>query len=155
MSGGLKLVKSFHRKGKAVIQDELKAFLANLQNAFYTGDLHALYEYMQLPLVVYTAAGVVVLRDEAEFEHMAQDYLTAMQALSVTHGLQTILTREPMVHNRQRVTVRSVELNAKEETVTSSTIRYFVLKTETGYVVEMMEYLEIPLPVSDVEKIIH
>lgn len=153
--GGRGLAIGKRQKGTAVIQDDLKSFLSGIQAAFFAGDMHALFQSFQIPLVVYSAAGVVVLRNEAEFERLAQDYLDAIKALSVTQGRQTILERDTMVHNRQRVTVRSVEMDAAGTPVTSSTIRYFVVKSEDGYAVEMLEYLEMPLPVSDVEKIIH
>ncbi len=138
-----------------MIQDEIRAFLASIQSAFYAGDLHALLGHFQFPLVVYTAAGVAVLRDGDQFEAMAQDYLSALKALSITHGRQSILTRDPMINGRQRITVRNVDLNALDEPVTGSTVRYFLLRTSDAYMVEMLEYLEMPLPVPDVEKILH
>lgn len=144
-----------HWKGTALIQDELKAFLAELQSAFFAGDMATLLSYFQMPLVVYSAAGVTVLRNKAEFEKMTQDYMAALGALSVAHGRQTILSRDPVVNHRQRVTVRTVDMNEADQPVTSSTVRYFLVLGELGYSVEMLEYLESPLPISDVEKIVH
>ena len=136
-------------------QDELKAFLSNIQAAFFAGDLETVRQSFQFPLVVYTAAGVTVLRDESEFLRLAQDYLEAQKGRSMVQGSQTILTRDPLVHKRQRVTVRSIIMDAKGTPVASSTVRYFVVKTDQSYAVEMMEFLESPLPFSDIEKIIH
>lgn len=144
-----------HWKGTALIQDKLEAFLADLQSAFMAGNLVSLQRYFQIPLVVYSAAGVTVLRDKAEFEKMTQDYMTALGTLSIAQARQTILSRDPVVNNRQRVTVRNVDSNEAGESVTSSTIRYFLVLGEQGYSVEMLEYLEAPLPISDVEKIVH
>ncbi len=144
-----------HWKGTALIQDKLEAFLADLQSAFMAGNLVSLQRYFQIPLVVYSAAGVTVLRDKAEFEKMTQDYMTALGALSIAQARQTILSRDPVVNNRQRVTVRTVDSNEAGEPVTSSTIRYFLVLGQQGYSVEMLEYLEAPLPISDVEKIVH
>ena len=144
-----------HWKGTGLIQDELKAFLAELQSAFLAGNMANLLSYFQMPLVVYSAAGVTVLRDNAEFEKMTQDYMTALGELSVTQARQTILSRDPVVNNRQRVTVRTVDLNEAGQPVTSSTVRFFLVLGELGYSVEMLEYLEAPLPISDVEKIVH
>ena len=148
-------MKKLRQKGTAVIQDDLKVLFAEIQAAFFAGDLRLLHMYFQFPLVVYTAAGVAVLRSEAEFEAMTQTYLDALKATSATHSRQTILTRDPMVHNRQRVTVRTDDLNAAGRTVTSSTVRFFLVRKDGRYLVEMLEYLEAPLPISDVEKIIH
>ena len=119
-------------------QDELKAFLSNIQAAFFAGDLETVRQSFQFPLVVYTAAGVTVLRDESEFLRLAQDYLEAQKGRSMVQGSQTILTRDPLVHKRQRVTVRSIIMDAKGTPVASSTVRYFVVKTDQSYAVEMM-----------------
>lgn len=137
------------------MQDELKAFLSHLQSLFLAGDSKSLLTYFELPLVVYTAAGVTVLRNETEFERLAQDYMTALRERQVSDGRQTILSRDSVVNNRQRVTVRTIDLSGSGRPVTSSTVRYFLVLNERSYSVEMLEYIEAPLPISDVEKIIH
>ena len=52
-------------------------------------------------------------------------------------------------------TVRNVYVNSEGKPVTGSTIRYFFVENEQGLAVEMLEYLEAPLPISDIEKIVH
>ncbi len=139
----------------AVTQDDLDAFLLNIQSAFYAGDLQALHGYFRFPLVVYTAAGIALLHDPVEFKHMAQDYRNAITALSAVRGRQTILARDAVENNRLKVTVRNVDLDASGTPVTGSTVRYYLEEAPDGFIVEMLEYLETSLSLSDVDKIIH
>ena len=136
-------------------RDELTECLSEVRRAFYTGDVEALAEMMCLPLVVYSAVGVVVLRSREEFARMVEDYRAAIVAMNVVDGRQTILSRDPPTNNRMRATVRTVDLDATGTPVTSSTVRYFFVKTDNGLAIEMIEYLEMPLPISDAEKIVH
>jgi len=137
------------------MRQELTAFLKRTQSAFYAGDAETLLGYFRLPLVIYSAAGVVLLRDREEFVRMVQDYRNALASMSVSAGRQTILSMDPLVNNRTRVTVRTVDQDETGAAVTGSTVRYFLLQTETGLIVEMMEYLESPMSISDIEKIVH
>ena len=136
-------------------RDELTEFLDEVRCAFYAGDVDALVKLMRLPLGVYSAVGVVVLRNREEFARMVEDYRAAIVALEVVDGRQTILSLDPAVNNRMRATVRNVDVNAEGKPVTGSTIRYFFVENEQGLAVEMLEYLEAPLPISDIEKIVH
>ncbi len=136
-------------------RDELTDCLNEVRRAFYAGDVDALVDLMRLPLVVYSAVGVVVLRDREEFSRMVADYRAAIVAMQVVDGRQTILSRDPPTNNRMRATVRTVDMNAEGKPVTGSTIRYFFVKTAKGLAIEMIEYLEMPLPISDAEKIVH
>ena len=138
-----------------MLRDELQSFLLSIQSAFYERDLDALFARFTLPLVVYSAAGVAMVRTEAEFERMTDDYRAALQALSATHGSLTIEHQEPAVNNRMRVTVSTQDLDANDRQVTGSRVRYFLFEGPGGFTVEMLEYLEIPLPLSEVEDIVH
>lgn len=137
------------------MRQELTAFLKAAQSAFYAGDAEALLGYFRLPLVIYSAAGVMLLRDREEFVRMVKDYRNALASMSVSTGRQTILSMDPLVNNRTRVTVRTVDHDEAGVAVTGSTVRYFLLQSETGFIVEMMEYLEAPMSISDIEKIVH
>jgi len=137
------------------MRQELTAFLKSAQSAFYAGDTEALLGYFRLPLVIYSAAGVVLLRDQEEFIRMVEDYRNALASMSVSAGRQTILSMDPLVNNRTRVTVRTTDHDEAGLAVTGSTVRYFLLQTETGLIIEMMEYLEAPMAISDIEKIVH
>lgn len=135
--------------------DELTECLERVRRAFYAGDVETLAELIRLPLVVYSAVGVVVLRTRDEFTRMVEDYRAAMVAMKVVDGRQTILSRDPPSNNRMRATVRTVDLNVEGTPVTGSTVRYFFVKSNQGLGIEMIEYLEMPLPISDAEKIVH
>ena len=136
-------------------RDELTECLNEVHRAFYTGDVDALAELMCLPLVVYSAVGVVVLRSLDEFARMVEDYRAALIAMKVVDGRQTILSRDPPTNNRMRATVRTVDMDETGKPVTGSTVRYFFVETDKGLAIEMIEYLEMPLPISDAEKIVH
>ena len=137
------------------MRQELTAFLKGAQKAFYAGDAETLLGYFRLPLVIYSAAGVVLLRDRDEFVRMVKDYRNALASMSVSKGRQTVLAMDSLVNNRTRVTVRTVDEDETGVAVTGSTVRYFLLQTETGLIIEMMEYLEAPMSISDIEKIVH
>ena len=137
------------------MRQELTAFLKSAQSAFYSGDAEALLDHFRLPLVIYSAAGVVLLRNRAEFIRLVEDYRTALASRSVTAGRQTILSMDPPLNNRMRVTVRTIDEDENGVAQTGRTVRYFLLQTETGLIIEMMEYLEVPMSISDIEKIIH
>ena len=136
-------------------QDRLQTFFEAMQQAFFAGDVETLCRYFSLPLVVYSAAGVVVMRDKDEFAKMVDDYRTALMATSVVQGELTVLSRDAVENNRRKAVVRTVELDADGHAIASSVIRYFLLEGANGLAIEMMEYLEIPLPLADVEKIVH
>lgn len=137
------------------MRHEPAVFLENVRSAFYAGDADALLGYFRLPLVIYSAAGVVLLRDRDEFVRMVEDYRSALIAMSVATGRQTILAMDPPSNNRLRVTVRTVDEDKNGVAVTGSTVRYFLLQTDDGLIIEMMEYIEVALPIPDIEKIIH
>ena len=135
-------------------RDDINTFLDDLQSAFYAGDAEELLGFISLPLVVYTLAGVSLLRDKPEFEAMVRDYRAALTAMNVVRGVKTIEALEPPTNNRQRVTVRNIDYNDDGQAVTGSLIRYFLAITPRGCVVEMLEYIEAPLPIETVEHLV-
>ena len=141
--------------GEMLLREELQGFLMSIQSAFYERDLDTLFARFTLPLVVYSAAGVSLVRDEAEFERMTDDYRAALHSRAATHGALMIESQEPAVNNRLRVTVRTRDLDENETQVTGSLVRYFLFEGPEGFTVEMLEYLEVPLPLSEVEDIVH
>ena len=141
--------------GDAVTQDEINIFLDDLQSAFYSGDVEKLLDFISLPLVVYSVAGVALLRDKSEFTELVNDYRAALIAMEVVRGVKTIEVMESPVNNRQRVTVRNIDYNEAGKEVTGSLIRYFLAETPRGFVIEMLEYIEAPLPIETVEHLVH
>ncbi len=86
---------------------------------------------------------------------MVEDYRSALLAMSVVKSEFDILSFDQLHNNRQKVKVRVVYYDADGNAVTTSLVRYFLLLNPDGYVVEMLEYIEMPLPLADVEKIVH
>ena len=144
------------RKGYFLTEDNLKAFLEQTRQAFFDGDLEALAKYFVWPLVVYSPAGVLVVKDQEQFLIVSGQYLAALVEHAIERGTCVILKREPMRNRRTRVTAHWTELTADGSPVVTSTIRYFLLMPADGlWRIEMMDYLEIPLPIETVERIIH
>lgn len=138
-----------------VVSVELETFLEELQVAFYAQDIDGLLQGVSLPLIVYSVAGVAVLRDRDEFTRMVTDYRAALDTMKVVRGVKSIESVEPIVNNRQRVIARNIDYNQHGQPVTSSLIRYFLLQTPGGYSIEMLEYIEAPVPVEVVEQLVH
>ena len=134
---------------------ELDVFLDELQSAFYSQDVDELLRRISLPLIVYSVAGVSVLRDRAEFTKLVTDYRAALEAMKVVRGVKSIESSDPVANNRQRVVVRNIDYNQAGQPVTSSLIRYFLVLKPEGYSIEMLEYIEAPVPLEVVEQLVH
>lgn len=135
--------------------DRLRSFFESLQDSFLSGELEATLANFSLPVVIYSVAGVTVLRNEAEFFHIAGQYRAAIIAKAVVNSHIEIVERDVAVGNRLRATVRAVDMNALGEKITKSLIRYFLVQMDDSYRIEMMEYLEAPLQLNEIERIIH
>lgn len=136
-------------------QDFLESFLKTLQSTFLEGRLDRLMEYFSLPLVVYSIAGVTVLRTEEEVMQIVNQYRAALVAMRVSSTKLEIVHLDPTHNKRLRATVRTYDFDEDGQSVTNSLIRYFLIEKEESYVIEMMEYLEAPLPPEQIERIVH
>lgn len=135
--------------------DKLMDFLSQLQHMFTSGEHDELQAFFTFPLVIYTVAGVSVIRTSAEFETRTKRYREALASLDVTSATMDLEHRDPPFNRRTKVTVRVTDFTSEGIAVTGSLIRYFLVADDGTYKVEMMEYLEAPLAVEDVEKIVH
>ena len=133
----------------------LHKFFATLQSHFLKGEVAQLEDFFSFPLVVYTPAGVLVIQGRDEFATLTQQYRAALTALDVVETKVEIDTQETSSADRRQVTVRFHDMSADGLVVTGSLIRYFLVEKSKKLRIEMMEYLESPLPKSDVERIIH
>ena len=79
----------------------------------------------------------------------------SLRALGGTSSAICIQHRDVPINHRGRATVRVTVLDVDGHAVTGSLIRYFLVEEDGLYRVEMMEYLEAPLPTSEVERILH
>lgn len=136
-------------------RDALEQFLQDMQAEFLAGDLKALVTRFSEPLVIYSLAGVLVLRTQEELLERSAQYRAAVLALSVVHSDVTVVARDEVMNNRMRATVRVVDFNMDGVPVTGSLIRYFLIKSNGSYVIEMVEYLENPLPPEAIERLVH
>ena len=82
------------------MREQLQDFLKAIQVAFYSGDVEKLSAMFTLPLVVYSAVGVLVFRTREELEQMVADYRAAVMSTSAVDGELTILSFVPPVNRR-------------------------------------------------------
>ena len=136
-------------------QDDLKNYLEDIQADFLAGRMEELAARFSLPLVVYSVAGVVVLRTKEEMQAQTAQYRSALVAMSVVSSSIEIVSRDAPMNNRSRATVRVTDFNAEGGVVTGSLIRYFLIRKTGSYQIEMIEYLEAPFSTEMVEKLVH
>ena len=65
---------------------DLEDYFSTLQTHFLKGEYQEMESFFVLPLVVYTAAGVVVVQVHEDLVRLAQQYRAAMVALVVLSG---------------------------------------------------------------------
>lgn len=136
-------------------RDALEKFMQDMQAEFLAGNLHAFAKRFSEPLVIYSLAGVLVLRTQQDFITRSDQYRAAVLAMSVVHSDVTIVSRDEVMNNRMRATIRVVDFNENGVPVTGSLIRYFLIKDAGAFKIEMVEYLENPLPPEEIERLVH
>ena len=136
-------------------QESFIEFLNRLQDTFLEGRVEEITSFVTMPLVIYTVAGVTVLRTPEELTAIAEQYRAAIVGLSVTNSQIEIVEWTASVNQRVRATARAVNFDSAGRLVTSSLIRYFVVLADSGCRIEMIEYLEAPLPPEEVERLVH
>ena len=143
------------RRGGRLLKDQLHSFLAEMQIAFVEGRFQEIAANFVFPLVVYTPVGVTLIRNPDQFAQVSSLYRDAIIALDVASSDIRIEECDQPRNRRFRVTARFTDFNAEGTHVTGSLIRYFMIEDSDSFKVEMMEYLELPIPISDVERIVH
>ena len=155
MSGGLPSAGSFRRGEINVTQDNTEEFLSRVNAAFMAVDMDALSRCFAVPLVVYTKAGVIVVKDGSDLERVVTRYRHALSASSVVSSSIRIEAQETPANGRLRVLCRTFGYDAEGKAVSTSVVRYFLLQRADRLEVEMIEYVATPLSLEDVEKIVH
>lgn len=138
-----------------MLKEHLHSFLAAMQIAFLEGRFREIARNFAFPLVVYTPAGVTLIRNPDQFAQVSSLYRDAKIALDVASSDIRIEEFDQPCNRRFRVTARFTDFNAEGTHVTGSRIRYFMIEDGDSFKVEMMEFLELPFPISDVERIVH
>ena len=136
--------------------DNLKSFLEKTRQALFDSDFDALAQNCVMPLVVYSPAGVLVIKDRDHFLAVSSAYRAALADHPITQGKCDIISLDPMRNRRTRVTAHWTEMDANSTPLVSSKIRYFLLMPRPElWMIEMLEYLEMPIPLETAERIIH
>ncbi len=119
------------------------------------GDLSDFMEFVTMPMVVYTEAGVTVVPSQRQLLSVLQGYRKAVAEMGVAGGTFTIEERDAPTNQRVRVLVSSSYRLQHGSVVSGSHVRFFLLMDGDGFKLEMLEFLESPFPLSEVERIVH
>lgn len=137
------------------MRNELSAFLEDIQAEFLAGRLDELTKKLAVPFVLYSVAGVAVLRTREDVLDQVTTLHSALMDLAVVSSKVTVVSHEPVKNNRLRATVRSTHYGVDGAVITGSLIRYFLRVRDKGFTIEMVEYLEAPFPTEDIERLVH
>ena len=141
--------------GVRLSDEVLRESFGAIQDAFRTGRLDDLMEFFVIPLVIYSSAGVTLVRDREQLLSMTEQYRETIRPLEIVTTEFQIEHRDAPFNSRFRTTVRFAEFREDGKMVTSSLIRYFLIDRAGSYKIEMIEYLELPIALSEVERIVH
>lgn len=139
-----------------MLDEPLREFLKSVRDAFFEGDYETLVRFCAMPLVVYSSAGVVTLKNPEALAGLADKYRRMLSSFPISHGACRIVQHDPPVNQRLRVTVRWDEFDEDNTPLTGSLVRYFLIETESNaWKIEMLEYLEMPVSIDDAKRILH
>lgn len=139
-----------------MLDEPLTEFLRSVRFAFFEEDFETLSRFCAMPLVVYSSAGVVTIKDKDALSDLAHRYRQVFSTYPISHGACRIVQHDPVVNRRLRVTARWDEFAADNTPLTSSLVRYFLIETGTNdWQIEMLEYLEMAVSIEDVQRILH
>ncbi|MEM6387015.1 MAG: hypothetical protein AAF718_12355 [Pseudomonadota bacterium] len=136
-------------------KDKLNLFLNTLRENFLRENWDAACAAFNLPLVIYSDAGVVVLRREEQLLSMLCQYRKALGKTEVAARTLEVEHRDVPTNQRLRATVRFTDFGENGQKIRHSLIRYFLLEGQGSYKIEMVEFIETSLPMEDVQRIIH
>ena len=139
-----------------VSEEGLTKFLLQVQEMFLGRDLDALSTRFVLPFVVYSAAGILLIKDEESFRDHTSRYLYALHAENI--GKSECAIRDIVLVSDQRfhASVRWMAFAEDGQLMSSSLIRYFMIEDGSGrWKIEMMEFVELPITLSQAERVIH
>lgn len=142
------------------MEDRAIEFLMAARKAMFGRDFEQLAKILTVPWVVYTPVGVLVVENE-EMQRLVIDRFTdALSALDIATGHALVIDKSEPGTDRLRITIQWVELDADDRPVAGSRVRYFLVAANpvvTGHPwkIEMLEFIELPLPIDDVKNIIH
>lgn len=134
---------------------DLNAFLTALQAAFLDGDWENVLSKFKIPFVIYSEAGVSLIRDAAHLSDVLQQYREALGQTGVASTALDVEHRDSPSDQRLRATVRITDFGEDGDEIRHSLIRYFLVVEGDSYKIEMLEYLKSSLSLSDIQRIVH
>jgi len=146
MNGRHRVAQYLFQAKEWLLTADLNQFFGEMQEDFLAGRLANVARRLSQPLVVYSASGVTVLRGWNDVLKRVEMYREALDALSTSTGMFELVSEDSLINNRLRVTLRTIYVDHEGVEVTSSLSRYFLVRDGDSFLVEMIEYLEFPLP---------
>lgn len=144
-----------HRKGDVALMNAIAGYLEALQRAFLGPDVSQVGPFFSTPLVIYSLVGVRVVRTHAELLSISTAYRDVLREKGIVQTRLLDVKQDAQQNKRCRVTARYQNLAANQDFVVSSVVRYFLLKDQDTYVIEMLEYIEPPISVEDINRLFH
>jgi len=138
-----------------LIDDRLNLFFDGLMSAFLGERSEEFQSYFVFPVVIYSVAGVTVVREPEDLLRITGLYREALKETAMVATNYEISSHGPPRNNRLRATLSFSDFLPDGATYSGSVVQYYLVDGPEGYKIEMMEYLEVPLGISDVERIVH
>ncbi|MEM7724469.1 MAG: hypothetical protein AAF376_19165 [Pseudomonadota bacterium] len=133
----------------------LQGYFEALQDVFHARNVSEIPEFFVFPLVIYTPVGVTLVRDTEHFQSIVDQYRQALGARGVAQTALQVERKSVLSNQRMQAVVRYTDLSEDGEVIASTVALYFLMKRNDTYKIEMLEYLELPLPLEAVERIVH
>ena len=134
---------------------DLNLFLNALHAAFLGGDWEDLNSMFKIPLVIYSEAGVSLIRDRVHLREVLQQYRAALSNTGVASTTLDVEHRDSPSDQRLRTTVRITDFGEDGDAIRHSLIRYFLVAEADSYKIEMVEYLKSSLSLTDIQRFVH
>ena len=132
----------------------LTSFLERLQSAFLSMKLEELLDAFALPLPVYSAAGLRLVREPQEFVAMARMF-REIRGETTTSAIE-LLSLDPIVNDRFRALAQWHHYDTEGHATGNSQVRYFIhLRAPDQFIIEMIEFLVLPITLDQANTIIH
>ena len=132
----------------------LMSFLERLQSSFLSMKLEELLEAFELPLPVYSSAGLKLVREAQEFVAMARMF-REIRGDTVSSAFE-LLSLEPIVNDRFRAVAQWHHYDTEGRSTGNSQVRYFIhLREPDQFAIEMIEFLVMPITLDQANTIIH
>ncbi|MEM1236659.1 MAG: hypothetical protein AAF230_03565 [Pseudomonadota bacterium] len=141
--------------GVWVSDDVLEAYFKELQDVFHGQGSKEIPDFFAFPLVIYTPVGVTLVQNTRQFQSIVSAYREALGSRGVVKTELLVEGQAALSDQRLQATVRYTDLGEDGHVIASTVAKYFLMRHGDRYKIEMLEYLELPLSLSEVERIVH